>query len=255
MRQKQRILIAVIILFVTLFACNLPSQVPTPTPDPLQLASQTIAAILTAQTPTPIIPVTGPTETPTITPTAISAVPMLTVSVNTNCRTGPGIIYDLVGALLVGEKAVVVGKFSSGNYWIINNPDSSGTCWLWGEYAAVTGNTAGLPEYTAPPTPTPSITLSPTITLTPAAPAAPANLTYTASCTAPPFELFLGATLYWNDNANNEDGFHIYRGGALVTTLAANIVSYAVAAVGTYGVEAFNAAGASSRIETVVGCP
>jgi uncharacterized protein YgiM (DUF1202 family) len=91
---------------------------------------------------------------------------MVTVSVNTNCRTGPGVIYDLVGGLLVGEEAVVVGKFTLTNYWIINNPDSSGTCWLWGQYATVTGNTAGLPEYAQPPTPTPTFTPTPSATPT-----------------------------------------------------------------------------------------
>lgn len=250
MKHRQKILIAVHALLALAVACNLPSQVSTSTPDLPSILSQT------AQTFRPLIPLTGTsTFTPTITLTATPSVPMVSVSVNTNCRTGPGMVYELIGGLFVGEKAVVVGKYSSGNYWIINNPDQAGTCWLWGEYATVIGSTAGLPEFTPPPTPTPSITPSPTITLTPATPAAPSNLTYTVSCTLPPLPIFLGATLAWDDNSSNEDGFRIYRAGILAATVGPNTESYAVTAPGTYAVEAFNAFGTSSRVETTVGCP
>jgi len=94
------------------------------------------------------------TASPTITLTSTLEVPMASVSVNTNCRTGPGTIYDIVGALLVGEQAEVVGTGEFGNYWIIKNPDGSGECWLWSNYATVTGPTEGLPFYDPPSTPT-----------------------------------------------------------------------------------------------------
>jgi len=96
------------------------------------------------------------TLSPTITPTSTLEAPMVSVSTNTNCRTGPGTVYDIKGALLVGEQAEVVGKGEFGNYWIIKNPDGSGECWLWGNYATVTGPTDGLTIYTPPPTPTPA---------------------------------------------------------------------------------------------------
>jgi len=69
----------------------------------------------------------------------------------------------MVGALLVGEVAQVYGRDPTGNYWYIRNPDASNDfCWLWGEYATVTGNVAILPVYTPPPTPTPTLTQTPT---------------------------------------------------------------------------------------------
>jgi len=84
-------------------------------------------------------------------------VPLISVSVPTNCRVGPGRAYDRVGALLVGEFAEVFGRDLGGNYWYIRNPDnSSGFCWLWGEYATLAGNTQALPVFTPPPTPTPA---------------------------------------------------------------------------------------------------
>ncbi len=99
-----------------------------------------------------------PSMTPTITSTATPSVPMVKVSQNTNCRTGDSTAYDLIGALLVGETAEVVGRSAAGDYWIIQNPDRAGTCWLWGNYATVSGDTSGLPVMTPPPTPTPSNT-------------------------------------------------------------------------------------------------
>jgi hypothetical protein len=96
------------------------------------------------------------TPTPTLTLTLTPEAPMVTVSVDTNCRSGPGKIYNYVGALLVGEKAEVVGQSLDGQYWIIKNPDQAGECWLWANYAATTGPVAALPKYTPPPTPTPS---------------------------------------------------------------------------------------------------
>jgi hypothetical protein len=96
------------------------------------------------------------TLTPTITLTSTLDTPIVSVRVDTNCRTGPGKIYDYIGALLNGESAEVVGVSMDGQYWIIKNPDQNGECWLWGNNATVAGPTDNLPKYTPPPTPTPA---------------------------------------------------------------------------------------------------
>jgi uncharacterized protein YraI len=41
---------------------------------------------------------------------------MLSVSVNSNCRSGPGLLYPYLGALLVGEVAEIVGQSSVPDY-------------------------------------------------------------------------------------------------------------------------------------------
>jgi len=108
---------------------------------------------------TPELPVFTPTATLSPTPifTSTPLIPQISVSEPTNCRVGPGKVYDRVGALLLGEVAEVAGRNPIGNYWYIRNPDqSNGFCWLWGEYATVTGNISVLPVYTPPPTPTPT---------------------------------------------------------------------------------------------------
>jgi hypothetical protein len=82
---------------------------------------------------------------------------MVSVSVQTNCRSGPGTVYDSLGFLDVGQTAEVVGRSTSSDNWIIKLPSNPAiTCWLWGQYATVVGNTSGLTVYTPPPTPTPA---------------------------------------------------------------------------------------------------
>jgi uncharacterized protein YgiM (DUF1202 family) len=91
----------------------------------------------------------------------------VSVSVDTNCRSGPGAAYTYLGALLVGESAEVVGRNAEWTYWIIRNPDQPGTtCWLWGQYASVSGNSYGLPVYSAPGwTPLPSSGVTVTVSV------------------------------------------------------------------------------------------
>ena len=120
--------------------------------------ASTLAAMATNTPEFTFTPSLTPTPTFTLTPT----VPMVSVSVETNCRTGPGPAYDSIGVLQVGKTAEVVGRASDGGSWIIRNPANPATnCWLWGQYAAVTGNTGALPIVTPPPTPTPLSTPTP----------------------------------------------------------------------------------------------
>lgn len=158
-------------LLLAILACNLPLATPVIDPNAAWTAAAlTVAAAMNQNaTPSPFVlaspfpslpPVDTFTPLPTLSPTSIftstPSIPLISVSVNTNCRVGPGKVYDRVGGLLVGETAEVFGKDPSSNYWYIRNPDNSNSfCWLWGEYATLSGNTAFLPIYTPPPTPTP----------------------------------------------------------------------------------------------------
>ena len=180
---------AAALLFASLACTGMPIF---STPDTAAISTffaQTVVADLTKNAPQPTLSATlaatstftfTPTFTPTetLTPTAtLSATPTLTftpliplisVSVPTNCRNGPGKVYDMVGALLVGEIAQVYGRDPTSNYWYIRNPDSgSEFCWVWGEYATLTGPILLLPVLTPPPTPTPTFTPLPTFTPTP----------------------------------------------------------------------------------------
>ena len=124
----------------------------------------------TEEPPTPTLTLTTiPTETvvPTLALTATYAVPMVSVSVPTNCRVGPGQVYDQVSVLLVGRQVEVVARSADGAYWVVRNPGGAGTCWLWGYYATVLGPIGGLPVWDPPPTPAAPATPTHTATNTP----------------------------------------------------------------------------------------
>ncbi|HTP00843.1 MAG TPA: hypothetical protein VMJ64_05665 [Anaerolineales bacterium] len=136
------------------------------TDTPTSLASSTFTPLPPPSTATLL---STATWTPLPTSTFTPGFPIISVSTATNCRRGPGKVYDMVGGLMVGESAPVYARDPSGQYWYIRNPDiANGFCWLWGEYATVSGPTSALPVFTPPPTPTPRPTSTPTRTPTPA---------------------------------------------------------------------------------------
>ncbi len=104
-------------------------------------------------TPSPI-----PSDTPTPAPVTIR------VTSPTHCRTGPGKAFEIVGSLLVGMKALVIGRDPTNEYYYIENPYVfTDYCWVWGEYAEFEGDPLALPAYTPPPTPTSTTTPLPTL--------------------------------------------------------------------------------------------
>ena len=175
MLKRHPILISVVILLIASLACS--QSAPTESPqDPNALntsIAQTIAARQTEAaranpatatfTAAPIIPTLTiePTlsATPDFTPTLET--PLISVSVDTNCRTGPGQVFERVGILLVGETAEIVGREPKGEYWYIRNPDEGVEfCWVWGEYATVTGNLLPLLYMSPPPPPVLNVNVS-----------------------------------------------------------------------------------------------
>ncbi|OQB86582.1 MAG: SH3 domain-containing protein [Chloroflexi bacterium ADurb.Bin120] len=138
-------------------------EVPTPTGIVAVPTSTTIPTLQPTEAPTSA-PTEAPTSTPTdmLTSTPTSAVPLAQVSVPTNCRTGPGIIFDQVSILDVGRQVEVIARNASGTYWVVRNPGGEGTCWLWDQYVTITGSTADLPIWDSPPTPTPTAGETPT---------------------------------------------------------------------------------------------
>ena len=311
-------LFLLILLLVSLTACNLPinqsADIPTgtstpiaqlliqksPTPDlPLTITAQArllesstpdlaltitaLAAELNSPTPNPASTDTGqaltreatssltavfetgiPESIQTQESTPTPSTTTVTVSQNTNCRKGPGTQYDVNDALLTGQTAEVVGKNSASNYWIIKVPGNpSKTCWLWGQYATVSGNIGALAEVTPPPTPIPL------------PPAAPSNLSENNTCVINPnpggFTYITSGTITWKDNSTNEKGYNIYwkvgfsgTVDVLLGSVGQNQTSYVFGAQQTYSdmvnlvkVEAFNDAGVSKRasVNIALQCP
>ncbi|MFQ5921331.1 MAG: hypothetical protein ACE5M4_00665 [Anaerolineales bacterium] len=186
-RVQRRIGIAVTTLVAGGLACNLPTARPTEVPSgpaetaiagtvEVRVAETVLPESTDVDTPVPVdtaIPEETATSPPpqmtaTLADTSTPSIPMVSVSLNTNCRTGPGRAYDYRGALLIGETEEVVALSTVPNYWYITNPGRPGEfCYLWGEYATVVGNTEALPLFTPLPSPTATNTPTPSNTPTP----------------------------------------------------------------------------------------
>ncbi len=153
-------------LALVLSGCNLPaagpaSEVTTGTEEPATEAVKVIDLAATQTGSVALVPSDTPTVAPTetLTPepsaTFTPAPPMAEVVRETNCRTGPGGMYKLVAKYPVGQKLEVVAKDLGGGYWFVRNPDKpEEQCYLLAQNVSVIGNTAALPKFTPPPSPT-----------------------------------------------------------------------------------------------------
>lgn len=228
-------------LAASLAACNLPVAAGTPTLDAGligTIAAQTLEAL---NTPIPAstraAPANSPSATMTVTATITPtyAIPLANFDGDTNCRQGPGTNYKVETVVRAGQKAEVVGKAETGNYWIIKNPNGEGTCWVAGDFTRTSGSLQLLPTMTAPPTPTPE------------PPKTPTWKTWNFSCTFAPGGSDMTVVMEWSDNANNETGYNLLRNDQVVVSLGPDSTTYtdvSFVAAGqsvSYVIEAYNA--------------
>lgn len=161
--RSRPLLCLCLILLLAALACNFtfPAGGPGIGQDP---ATDTPASIPTEteppDTPTATLEPSA-TTTPTITPTPTPEPARAQLTENTNCRTGPLSVYDLISTFLTGKTLDIVGRNAEQTYWYVSDPQEPGTeCWLWGRYAQVSGAVDTVPVFTPPPTPTPSFVWS-----------------------------------------------------------------------------------------------
>ena len=158
--KKSPIILFIIVLWLASLACGQTVTVPTIDPNAAQTAIVETLVAMDGQAPPSGFDATNPaaelatvTSLPSLTPppTGTSAIQMITVSVDTFCRVGPGKDYEKVGILLVGETTEIVGRHATGQYWYVRNPDVGvDNCWISGEFATITGNTLTLLVHTPP---------------------------------------------------------------------------------------------------------
>lgn len=150
--MRNRFWMAVILLNLGLSSCNLPRSQPTATP-----ASAPTPML---DTPTSSISTTTPVTTETLvsielplpTPSATSSVFLASAKDQpVNCRFGPGVSYAIVGALILGREAEIIGRNEDSSWWYVRNPsDPSTSCWLSAEFIETVGNVQSLPVINAP---------------------------------------------------------------------------------------------------------
>jgi len=154
---------------LVLSACNLPgSRATSEVTLPAEQATAHLAAIEATATftqPAEVIPSETPTATRTPKPSATSTPepPAAEVVRESNCRTGPGGIYELVATYQVGQLLDVVARDLGGGYWFVQNPEKpEEQCYLLAQNIRISGETTALPKYTplASPTAPPYFNLS-----------------------------------------------------------------------------------------------
>ena len=140
----------IVILAVILTSCNLNAVTPTAAPL-LAPTTDTPQPILYTPTLVPIETLLAQ-DTPTAIPTATSRVILAAPKEQpVNCRFGPDVSYSVVGALIVGRQAEVIGKSIDETWWYVRNPsDPSNNCWLSDDFVIIIGNVEALPVVSPP---------------------------------------------------------------------------------------------------------
>jgi hypothetical protein len=166
MLRQHPLLFLISMLFLATLACN-------------AFAGETEPAL---SVPPPIVTLEGGTAVPSnetpiadIAPTATlpggggTAVSndssYITILVDLNIRSGPGVAYDRLGFFLKDSTAQVLGQDPASGWWLVACPGdiSAPQCWVSGgsQYALGT-NVGSVPVAAVPPTPTPVPTAIPT---------------------------------------------------------------------------------------------
>lgn len=148
---------------IVLSACNMPVSNATSevTAQAEQSATEDVSLIELTATQTEVIPTDTPTITPTetLTPepsvTATPEPPMAKVVRESNCRTGPGGLYELVAKYQVGQTLEVAARDLGSSYLFVENPEKpEEQCYLLAQNITISGEITALPRYTPPPSPT-----------------------------------------------------------------------------------------------------
>ena len=160
MRTTFKLYCLLVIGAVLLSACNMPGSAAveeTATASPRPTTDTPEPSLTPTEAPPTDTPTETATETPRSTPTetATPVPPMAEVNRESNCRMGPGGVYDLVATYQAEKVLEVVAKDLGGGYWFVRNPDvPEEQCYLLGQNITITGDTASLPQFTPRPSPT-----------------------------------------------------------------------------------------------------
>lgn len=136
-RQKAFVTFSLLLFILLLFLLSIP---------------QSALANDVAQLPTVAIP------TVTSTPSGPMAIVVPGSETQINLRSGPGMFYDKVGVLLVGQKVPAKGKSPGGAWILVEYPGvQGGQAWVFANYVRI-DPPRELPVVEIPPTPTPQVT-------------------------------------------------------------------------------------------------
>jgi len=150
--MRNRFWIAVVTVLMGVSSCNLPASETTEVP-PAISTPLLETPISSSPTPTPVpfetpVNLEVPTITSTSTPSVFLASPR---DQPVNCRFGPATSYAVIGALILGRQAEMIGRNTDSTWWYVRNPsDPSTSCWLSAEFVQTVGDVQSLPVVSSP---------------------------------------------------------------------------------------------------------
>lgn len=150
--MRNHLWMAAVVLNLGLLSCNLPRS------QPIETTASPPAPVL--DTPTSSIPPSTPVSTatlqdvqlPSVTPTSTRSVFLAAAKDQpVNCRFGPETSYAIVGFLVLGRQAEIIGRTEDSSWWYVRNPtDPSTSCWLSAEFVDTMGDVQALPVVNSP---------------------------------------------------------------------------------------------------------
>ncbi len=166
--RKNKIFLFALVLWLAIVSCNLPASQATAgtgTPSNAELAATALAAAqnaLTMTVPPDSLPLTVTATIPatepilTVTASVTPCTPTVTANTPVNIRSGPGTVYNTIGAIPQGGSAPVTGKNADGTWWVISlAAGAGGQGWVAASVVTASCIPTGLVVVAAPPTPLP----------------------------------------------------------------------------------------------------
>jgi hypothetical protein len=162
-----RLLVFPAALTLAAMACNLPvsspaTEAPTQPLQPMIEASATFDLAATQTRQVELLPretsTIAATETPLPEPSATITLELPKAKINreTNCRVGPGGMYDLVATYQAGQMLDVLATGLAQGYWFVQNPEKpEEQCYVMAQNVTISGDTSVLPKFTPLPSSTP----------------------------------------------------------------------------------------------------
>lgn len=150
--MRNRLRIAALIVVIGVSSCNLPSaqkaEIPVSGDAPMLDTPTSSTATSTSIPVETLISIELPTAAPTSTPNVFLASPK---DQPVNCRFGPATSYTVIGALIEGRQAEVIGRNADSTWWYVRNPsDPSTSCWLSADFVNTVGDVQSLPVVNPP---------------------------------------------------------------------------------------------------------
>ena len=116
-----RVALGLMAAWLAIMACTIGAVAPateTPATSQEDLAATAAALVLTAQAPATAS--STPEATASVEPTATECQPSVTANLNANIRSGPSTLNGVVGTLMSGDSADVLGRNEDSTWWYID---------------------------------------------------------------------------------------------------------------------------------------